>query len=307
MTASTRPLFTPIRRASATATAVATALLLAACASGGGHNETLEQARAQVNQVAAQPDVVQRAALELKTANDTLARADHVWRSDGDRAETEHLAYLATQQARTAEALGQARANEAKLNDTRGQADQLRLQARTREADAARQQAEAARQQASQARQQAEAARADAASARAQADALQAKLKELEAQQTERGLLVTLGDVLFAFNSDRLLPTAGPRLDKLARFLADHPDRLLRVEGYTDGVGSDAYNLNLSQRRAAAVQQALVQRGVAAQRITTAGYGKAHPVASNASAEGRALNRRVEVIISDDQGVLRAR
>ncbi|MDO5290385.1 MAG: OmpA family protein [Pseudomonadota bacterium] len=293
MTAPTRPPFTPVRRASATATTVAAALLLAACASGGGHNETLEQARAQVNQVAAQPDVVQRAALELKTANDTLARADHVWRSDGDRAETEHLAYLATQQARTAEALGQARANEAKLNDTRGQADQLRLQARTREADAARQQAEAAR--------------ADAASARAQADALQAKLKELEAQQTERGLLVTLGDVLFAFNSDRLLPTAGPRLDKLARFLADHPDRLLRVEGYTDGVGSDAYNLNLSQRRAAAVQQALVQRGVAAQRITTAGYGKAHPVASNATAEGRALNRRVEVIIADDQGVLRGR
>lgn len=297
MTASTPALFFP-RRASAAATAAV--LALAACASGGGPNENLEQARTQLNQVAAQPEVVQRAALELKTANDTLARAEQVWRSEGDRAETAHLAYLATQQARTAEALGQARANDAKLNDTRGQADQLRLQARTREAEDARQQASAARQQA-------EAARADAASARARADALQAKLNELQAQQTERGLLVTLGDVLFAFNSDRLLPTAGPRLDTLARFLTEHPERLLRVEGYTDGVGGDAYNLNLSQRRAAAVQQALVQRGVAAQRITAAGYGKAHPVASNATAEGRALNRRVEVIIADDQGVLRGR
>ena len=137
--------------------------------------------------------------------------------------------------------------------------------------------------------------------------ALEAKLREIEAQQTERGLLVTLGDVLFEFGKADLLTAAGPRLDKLAEFLRQYPERRLLVEGYTDSVGSVPYNLELSRRRAQAVQAALTLRGIDASRITTQGYGKDYPVANNATAEGRALNRRVEVIIVDDKGVLRGR
>src|SRR3989344_1480153 len=158
----------------------------------------------------------------------------------------------------------------------------------------AQQQAMSAEQRAAQQQAQATAAMAQANAAQDRVRALEAQLRELEAQQTERGLLVTLGDVLFAFNKAELSAQAGPRLDKLANFLKQFPDRKLLIEGYTDSVGSDSYNQDLSDRRAQAVRDALVQRGVDTSRITARGYGKAHPVADNASPEGRAMNRRVE-------------
>jgi outer membrane protein OmpA-like peptidoglycan-associated protein len=274
------------------ALALAAALVLAACASRGPLPE-IEAARTQINSATANPDVARRAPLELKTATDTLARADRVWSEDGDQTEAKHLAYLAQKQAETATALTHARAADDQMKDARSQADRLRLQARTSEAEAARGQAMAAQAQADQ--------------ANARAAGLEARLKELEAQQTERGLLVTLGDVLFEFGKAQLLPTAGPRLDKLADFLKQYPDRRLLIEGHTDSVGSNAANLTLSERRAQSVQQALTQRGVDPGRITTRGYGKSFPVASNGTPEGRALNRRVEVVIADDKGVLRSR
>ena len=118
---------------------------------------------------------------------------------------------------------------------------------------------------------------------------------------------MTLGDVLFEFGKSELTSQAGPRLDKLAEFLTQFPNRKLLIEGYTDSVGSDSYNQDLSDRRAQAVRDALVQRGVDSSRITARGYGKAHPVADNASPEGRAMNRRVEIVIADDKGNLRGR
>ncbi|MDO4682902.1 MAG: OmpA family protein [Lautropia sp.] len=276
---------TPAARRGVLALSVASALVLGACASTQP-NPVVEQARSHVDKVAAQPEVAGRAALELKAAKDTLARADKVWTGDKDQAEAEHLAYLATQQASTAEALANARANDAKLQETKGKANQLRLDARTAEV---------------------EAARADAASARARADELQAQMNALEAKKTDRGLLVTFGDVLFAFGKAELLPSSSDRLDKLAQFLMDNPERKLRVEGYTDSVGSAGYNQKLSERRADAVKLALVRRGIAADRITSVGYGKDYPVATNSSDAGRAMNRRVEVVIADEKGVLRSR
>src|SRR5690606_32523088 len=256
--------------------------------------------------------------LEAKTAADTLARADEVWREDKDKSEANHLAHLATQQAETALHTARARKAEDDLKQAGNEADRLRLQARASEAEAARQRAAAsaqlAQQQARSAQQQAMTAEQRAAQQQAAAQAaqdrvrqLEAQLREIEGQQTERGLLVTLGDVLFAFNKAELTAQAGPRLDKLASFLRQFPDRRLLIEGYTDSVGGDAYNLDLSQRRAQAVQSALVQRGVDPSRITTRGYGKAHPVADNGSPEGRAMNRRVEIVIADEQGTLRGR
>lgn len=274
-----------VRRGSLAAS-VASALLLAACASTPQPNPVLEQARTHVDKVAGQPEVARRAALEMKKARDTLARADQAWTHDKDKAEADHLAYLATQQASTAEARANARANDARLQETRGKANQLRLQART---------------------QQLEAARADAASANARADKLQAQLNDLEARKTDRGLLVTLGDVLFAFGKEGLMPSSRPKLDKLAQFLRENPERNLRVEGYTDSVGTAHYNQRLSERRAVTVRDALIRRGVMAERINAMGYGKDFPVASNATEQGRAMNRRVEIIIADENGTLRSR
>lgn len=282
MTASTNK---TLARKGAVAASLASVLLLAACASTQP-NPVVEQARNAVDKASADAEVARRAALELKTAKDSLARADQAWNNEKDKVEAEHQAYLATQQASTATALANARANDAKLQDTRGKADQLRLQART---------------------QQLEAARKDVASANARADKAEAELKDLQGQKTDRGLVVTLGDVLFAFGKEGLLPASRPRLDKLAQFLRENPDRQLRIEGYTDSIGTTHYNQKLSERRAVTVRDALIRRGIAAERMTAEGYGKDFPVATNATEQGRAMNRRVEIIIADENGVLRSR
>jgi len=302
-----------LRRLSSLAAALIAAGTLAACASRAPL-DSVEQARATVNRTVTDPVVAQYAQLEAKTASDTLARADRIWSDKHDAAEANHLAYLATQQAQTAQATAQARKTDAEIKQAGSETDRLRLEARTREAELARQQAaaqarnaQAAQQQAMSAEQRAAAQAAAAQSAQDRVRQLEAQLRDIEGQQTERGLLVTLGDVLFAFNKADLTSQAAPRLDKLAGFLRQFPDRRLLIEGYTDSVGGDAYNMELSQRRAQSVQSALVQRGVDASRITARGYGKAYPVADNGTAEGRAMNRRVEIVIADEQGNLRGR
>lgn len=302
-----------IHRTTTLCTSLIAVGLLAACASTPP-SAALEQARAAVSATAGDPVVNQYAPVELKDATDALARAERQWADDRDVAETDHLSYLARQRAEIAANAARARQLDASIQQAGSEADRIRLQARALEADQARlraQQAQAqalsAEQRAAQQQAAAQAAQAQAAAAQDRVRALEAQLRDMEARQTERGLLVTLGDVLFAFNKAELTAQAAPRLDKLASFLQQFPDRRLLIEGYTDSVGSDSYNQDLSDRRAQSVRDALVQRGVNGNRITVRGYGKAYPVADNASPEGRAMNRRVEIVIADEQGTLRGR
>lgn len=292
-----------LRRTTTLATALLAAGLLAACANRAPLN-SVEEARTSVNRTANNAEVVRLAPLELKAATDTLARAERVWTDDNDAAEANHLAYLASQRAEIAGNLARARMLEADIKTAGTEAERMRL---TREADQARLQADANARSAQAAQMQAMSAEQRAAQNEARVRALESQLRDIEAQQTERGLLVTLGDVLFAFNKAELSAQAAPRLDKLANFLRQFPDRKLIIEGHTDSVGGDSYNQELSDRRAQAVQGALVQRGVAPDRITARGYGKTYPVAENGSAEGRAMNRRVEIVIADEKGNLRGR
>jgi outer membrane protein OmpA-like peptidoglycan-associated protein len=182
----------------------------------------------------------------------------------------------------------------------RAESERARMQAQTASADAeqARMAAQAQLAAARAAQADAQAAQANAQAAQADAAKLQKQLAELEAKQTDRGLVLTLGDVLFDSGRAELKAGAFRTVDRLATFMRDHPERSLEVEGYTDSVGSDALNMTLSQRRADAVRAALLERGVEGSRITTSGLGKASPVASNDTAEGRQRNRRVEIVIS---------
>jgi outer membrane protein OmpA-like peptidoglycan-associated protein len=115
-------------------------------------------------------------------------------------------------------------------------------------------------------------------------------------------MVLTLGDVLFDTGRSELKPGATRKLDQLAQFLAEHPDRRVQIDGFTDSVGTDSYNEELSQQRADAVKAALITRGISPSRIGTEGYGKAYPVASNNDSGGRQMNRRVEVVIGDNNG-----
>jgi outer membrane protein OmpA-like peptidoglycan-associated protein len=190
-----------------------------------------------------------------------------------------------------ARATAEKKAAEVQIQQATEERDQVLLQARTREA-------QRAQQEAAQATQQAHTATAQAQAATSQVQQLQQELAALQAQQTERGLVLTLGDVLFETGKADLRPGALQNLYPLVTFLQKYPERRVLIEGHTDNVGADAYNLDLSQRRADAVRDFLLQNGVKAAQLATRGYGKASPVASNATAEGRQRNRRVELIIS---------
>ncbi|MGB7630351.1 MAG: OmpA family protein [Candidatus Deferrimicrobium sp.] len=180
-----------------------------------------------------------------------------------------------------------------------GEAERARREAtsETEKTAIAKRQAEQAKQQMKQTLEQMEQAKL---AARAEADQLAKEISGLKAQQTERGIVLTIGDVLFATGKANLSAQANVSVTKLAEFLKNHPTRNVLIEGHTDSVGSDEYNQVLSGKRADSVKYELVNDGVEATRITTVGYGEKYPIASNDSANSRAQNRRVDVIILNE-------
>lgn len=122
-----------------------------------------------------------------------------------------------------------------------------------------------------------------------------------EANDPDRGLVLTLGDVVFDAGKASLQPGAMTAIDRLAQLLSVYPERSIRIEGHTDSVGDDATNQQLSERRASAVRDALLGRGVDAARIEAVGYGATRPIADNRTESGRQKNRRIEIVLSDEQ------
>jgi outer membrane protein OmpA-like peptidoglycan-associated protein len=206
-----------------------------------------------------------------------LDKAEKNWEDEGDQKETAHRAYLVEQQAGIAVAMAQQKTAETQAKQLAEQRDQVRLSARTREA---------------------EQAHLDAEAAKAHAQELERELAALHAKDTDRGLVMTLDPTLFEFNKTTLKPGAMNNLYPLVTFLREHPERHVSIEGHTDSIGSDSYNLDLSQRRADSVRDFLVRNGVNPEQLTTHGYGKGFPIASNDTEAGRSQNRRVEVVIS---------
>jgi outer membrane protein OmpA-like peptidoglycan-associated protein len=268
-------------------TGMGLALALGACASMPQSNATLDMATTAVQAAEADPNVAKYAPLDLEKAKQDLAIAQDAALHHKD-AEIDQPAYLATQNARLAQAHAAAKADDARVAAGQAERDQIMLAARTREAQNAKAVAEVAVAQRNQATE--ETAR------------VQAELDALKATPTPRGMVVTVGDVLFDTGRSELKPGAARKLDQLAQFLVEHPDRRVQIDGFTDSVGTDSYNEELSQQRADAVRAALLARGVEASRIGTEGYGKSYPVANNNDSGGRQLNRRVEVVIGNMNG-----
>ena len=256
------------------------ALALAGCVTTPQPNAALESARTMVQAAVADPNAAKYAALDVQAAQADLAAADAAYLKH-DEAGIAQPAYMAAQSARLAQLKGAAKADDARVAAGQAERDSILLAARSNQVDSAKRATDAATSN----------------SAR-----LQAEVDALKAKPTDRGLVLTLGDVLFETGSSTLSPGAGRNLDRLVQFLTEHPDRLVQIDGFTDSVGTDSFNQDLSQRRADAVRSSLQSRGIASARIATQGYGKEYPVASNAESSGRQLNRRVEVVIGADGG-----
>jgi outer membrane protein OmpA-like peptidoglycan-associated protein len=286
--------------------------LLAACATTPLPNEQLIQARASYERAAYDPVVARTAPADLQKAQQAIYEAEQAQKAGKPKEQVDHLAYLAHQRSEAALQAGAAARSEQAVADSRTERDRIVIDARTREAsnerakaEQAQGQADAARQAALQQQAAAEAARRQALATQAYAGSLQAQIDQLNARPTDRGMVLTLGDVLFDTGHAELKPGATRTLDKVATFLGKNPQRKVRIEGYTDSTGSEEYNRELSERRADAVRDALAARGIGSDRIEATGLGERYAVASNDTAAGRQQNRRVELVFSNDTGEFR--
>ena len=292
----------------------ASVVLLAACSTTPLTTPTLDQARADFVAANNNPQVSSYAPVPFRDASEALNAANAAAAKKESLEVVDRLAYVAKQKIATAQEIARARAAEANIADASRQRNEVRLEARTAEADRAKREATEAQAAAAAAQQQAATAQQQAATAQDQARMmaertakLEAMLGELQAKKTERGLIVTIGDVLFATGQANLTPNGMSSLRKLADAMAQNPERTVLVEGFTDSTGSASFNQELSQRRADAVAGALSSMGVPRERIATRAFGQTFPIAPNDTAANRQLNRRVEVVLSNDANPIPAR
>lgn len=273
-------------------------LLLAACASTPkGPPPEIVRLDGELSRMRADPRIAPNAVDEISKAQ----AAVNVLSNDRRRVaepEFRHGIYIADRLVQTAESVGLARYAEQQGKELGVERDRLIVDVRSREADAARQVANAALATAGDERRSAEIARADANAARNELETMRAQLTELQTKQTERGLVVTLGDVLFEVDRAALKPGATRSLNQLADALRKDPDTTITIEGHTDSTGSRDHNMDLSTRRMESVRAYLVTHGVDPAKVAGRGLGPDYPVASNATESGRQQNRRVEVIVN---------
>jgi outer membrane protein OmpA-like peptidoglycan-associated protein len=325
-----------------TPTLLAVALLATACSSTPTTTSMLDQARNDYLVAQSSPGVATYAPLELKQAGSALEQANAAASHNDSLEAIDKLAYVAKQKIALAQEVTKQKTAEADVGRAAKERDQMRLDQRTAEADRAKaiaqqsqmtaqiakneannananaQQANAAalaaQSEASDAKRKTQMAQNDTADAQRQAQEAQARsaqletqLKDLAAKKTERGIIITLGDVLFGTDLARLTSDGMRTIQKLAMVLQQNPLRKVLVEGFTDSTGAAAHNQELSERRANAVRGALLEQGIASDRVAIRGYGESYPVAANETAANRQLNRRVEIVLSDDSGKTVAR
>lgn len=268
----------------------AVCILLAACAGPQQRPVSLEAAEAAFTSARADTDVQRLAPRELARAADVLQQAEAALRNDAGVEEIDHLAYLIERRTDIAKAAAEEDLAKESMDELAAERDRVQLEARTREAQTAEQEADAAERQAALANQKAKKAEAE----------LERLRRELKAEKDERGLVVTLGSILFDVDSAKLKPGGVQQLSRVAEFLSGNPERNLLIEGHTDSSGSDAHNLDLSSSRANSVEAVFLRQGVSGSNIAARGYGERFPVANNQTAAGRQQNRRVEVVILDE-------
>ena len=273
--------------------AVLPLILVAGCASSRQEQAAraqLERAQAAYRQAQADPNVQAYAQLWLADAQKAVQAAEQAKTLEDtlqlSRESSDVLLQKRDREVKAARAEAAAKAREAEQARAASEARARTTDTTAREVEQARLQAEAE-------------ARAYAAE-QAKTAALAKELSDLKAQQTDRGLVLTVGDVLFAAGKADVAPGGQRSVDKLAEFLKKYPRRRVLIEGHSDNTGNEDFNLKLLQQRADAVRALLLARGIAPERITTRGYGPKFPIVDNDTPAGRQQNRRVEVLVLNE-------
>lgn len=264
-------------------------MTLTACSSSAVKPDGSAAVRQKLTALQADPNLANRAVLPVQQAETAVLAAELPTK---DKALASYRVKLADKKVEIAKAVAQTNYLDEQYKTLGAQQADARLDSRTQEADAARYDAKLARQDATS-------AEAESELAKQQALELQQQIQQLNAKETERGWVVTLGDVLFDSGRAELKEGSLSNLSKLSAFLNRYQDRKVQIEGHTDSIGSSGSNQGLSERRANSVRRYLENQGISADRLTTAGLGEDSPVTDNDTAASRQQNRRVEVIIAN--------
>jgi len=265
--------------------------------------DQMDRAKKAYAEAQANPNVTAYAPMELQEAGKAVQEAEKAKEPE----DILQMGYIAERKTQFAVTVADGKVAEREIDKLNVEKAEMNARKQTLEAERAKQEAGKAMSEAERARMAAAAeaanaaeAKEKAAKAKAESDQLMKELSNLKAQQTERGIVLTIGDVLFATGKADLSANANKSVATLADFLKKNPNRNVLIEGHTDSVGKDDYNLALSQKRADSVKAGLVGDGIEAGRITTTGYGEKFPVASNDTKDGKAQNRRVDVVILNE-------
>lgn len=259
--------------------ALSFSVLLVGCASAPQNNEKVDEARAVYDEIRNDPNVARSGDRALRNAREELRRAERLLEEEAETVQIEHAAYLANRHAQIASEQGKRAELQEQINSAEERRRELQLQMSSSEA----------------------------AQARREAEELRRQMEKMQAEQTARGMVLTLGDVLFDLNRADLKSSGEETVEQLAEFMSEYENRRVRVEGYTDSTGEASYNRDLSKRRAEAVRNELISMGISRDRIETRGFGEEYPKASNDTSAGRQQNRRVEIVISDEEGNIDSR
>lgn len=282
------------RGAGALAVAAAVSLAVASCATAPQSPQGSADVRNKLSALQSDSNLADQVPVEIREAEAAVLIAEKP--IGKDVALGEHRIYMADHKVEIAMARASTRYAEDQRASISQARDDARLNARTLEADNARRQTAAANAETDAA---VASAASDAADAARNADELRQQIDALQAEATDRGLVLTLGNTLFATGKSDLKAGGTTSLDKLVVFLDKYPERTVSVEGHTDDVGSVEMNQTLSQNRANSVRSYLVQQGIRPARLAASGMGETRPIANNLSESGRQQNRRVEVVIEN--------
>jgi outer membrane protein OmpA-like peptidoglycan-associated protein len=276
----------------------ATSLLLTGCA-GKKPNSNLDSARATYERVSDNPVVSKHSTEDLNVAKRKLDSAIAAWKGKKSKSEIDRRAYIAEQYALIAEQRSTLLQHQSAIADGKLTRTNVQMELRASEAEAARSEAQALAAQSAALEQEVMEREKRLQEQLAEIE----ELKALQATSSDRGMVLTLGDVLFDINESTLKPAAQQNLQQVAAFLNKYPDRTLVIEGHTDNTGDEQYNMNLSSERAVTVKAALTAQGINGSRITARGLGESSPLASNANSAGRQRNRRVDLIFTEPDNV----
>lgn len=251
------------------------------CASTPGDTSKIDSLEQRIESLGSMQGDAQHAPIAVEEAKEALEKLRAMNEDGADDHVYEHQKYLTEKKIEIAQEMITAGKADKTISSAEGRRKDVLLDAKEREVSEIRD-------------------RMKKMSGRA--DELTQQVQDLQTKETERGLVLTLGSVLFETNESELQEGAAREMKKVAQFLNEYSEREIMIEGFTDSRGAEEYNQQLSERRAQSVKETLSRHGVDSSRIKTEGYGQEYPVASNDNAAGRQQNRRVEIVISNRDG-----